>query len=441
MLQPNTAYTATLTVTDAFMLVATQALAFTTASNYSTPTVTITANPAATNAISPWVYGINFYQSNLTPPRNLTLNRTGGNRWTAYNWENNASNAGSDYGPYSNDDYLGGGDAPGEAVRSIIAGDRARGQASLATVPMQGYVAADKNGLVNIAAPNYLANRIKQAVYQKGSAFTASPATNDAYVYMDEFLWALRGKFSGDIYADPTLPTFVSLDNEPDLWSSAHLEIQRTNIAPETFIQKTIALSRALKSVDPAVKIFGPVNYGFEGIVNLQGFPGFTDTYWFVDKHLQELKAASDAAGQRLVDVYDFHWYSAAKSADGYEVGSLTGANLTSDQVQAIVQSPRSLWDTNFVENSWITGYLGGAPVCILGRLQAKIDASWPGTKLAITEYDNGGGNHIAGTIAQADNLGIYGSLGVFAATHWPLSLQVPPLYHRRFQNVPGLRR
>ena len=27
----------------------------------------------------------------------LTLARVGGNRWTAYNWENNASNAGSDW--------------------------------------------------------------------------------------------------------------------------------------------------------------------------------------------------------------------------------------------------------------------------------------------------------------------------------------------------------
>jgi O-glycosyl hydrolase len=40
--------------------------------------------------------------------------------------------------------------------------------------------------------------------------------------------------------------------------------------------------------------------------------------------------------------------------------------------------------------------------------------------KIAITEYENGGFNHIAGTIAQADNLGIFGSQGVFAANFWP---------------------
>jgi hypothetical protein len=36
------------------------------------------------------------------------------------------------------------------------------------------------------------------------------------------------------------------------------------------------------------------------------------------------------------------------------------------------------------------------------------------------TEYNNGGGEHIAG-IAQADNLGIFGAQGVFAAALWPL--------------------
>src|SRR5262249_15095761 len=33
---------------------------------------------------------------------------------------------------------------------------------------------------------------------------------------------------------------------------------------------------------------------------------------------------------------------------------------------------------------------------------------------------ENGGFNHIAGTIAQADNLGVFGAQGVFAANFWP---------------------
>src|SRR5207249_9436487 len=90
-------------------------------------------------------------------------------------------------------------------------------------------------------------------------------------------------------------------------------------------------------------------------------------------------------------------------------VTNMTGSFLTDAQVQAIVQSPRSLWDTTFKENYWITNSVLGGPIHILGRLQAKIDAEKPGMKIAITEYENEGMNHIAGTIAQADNLGIFG--------------------------------
>jgi hypothetical protein len=42
--------------------------------------------------------------------------------------------------------------------------------------------------------------------------------------------------------------------------------------------------------------------------------------------------------------------------------------------------------------------------------------------KISITEYNNGGGQHIAGTIAEADDLGIFGAQGLFAANFWALS-------------------
>ncbi len=70
---------------------------------------------------------------------------------------------------------------------------------------------------------------------------------------------------------------------------------------------------------------------------------------------------------------------------------NMTSSTLTDAQVQAIVQSPRSLWDTTYQENSWITNAVLGGPIYILGRLQSKITAENPGMKIAITEYNNGG--------------------------------------------------
>ena len=422
LLEPSTTYLATVIATDAFSLSTTQAVTFVT-TGASTPTVTITFTPTNTRPISPWIYGLNLLQGDVpNAPTNVNIpfHRMGGNRWTAYNWENNASNAGTDYGPFSNDDYLGGGDVPAEAVRSRIAQDRTNGAATMVTVQLQGFAAADKSGFIATNEVGYLTNHFKPVVFRKGAAFTATPPTNDNAVFMDEFISVLRGKFTNDIFADALTPTFVSLDNEPDLWRFTHPEIQLASLDATNYIARTIALAKAVKDVAPAAQLFGPVNFGFPGIFYLQESPGFSVDFMFFDKYLQDLKAAGDADGRRLLDVYDFHWYSEV-TVNGTTVTQFRGTNLTDAQVQGIAQSPRSLWDPTFREDSYITSdSLLAGPIRLLTRLQAKIDARYPGTKMAISEYENGGGNHIAGALAQADNLGIFGAFGIYAASFWP---------------------
>ena len=389
--------------------------------------VTITLTPSNTRAISPWIYGLNFYNGIANAPPLPTLDRAGGNRWTAYNWENNASNAGSDY-LYESDAYLSSSTTPAEAVRALIAADRAVGAASLVTVQMQGWVSADENGPASTNNPPDT-TRFKPLVFKKSSqtsaAFTTTPSTSDNAVYMDEFAWALDQKFAGlGIFgASAATPTFIELDNEPELWNSTHLEIQgSTPISSDAYIAKTISLTKALKDQFPGMTLLGPVNYGFGGIYSWQGELGATPSgaNWFADKYMAALKAASASYGKPLVDAYDFHWYSEASDPNGTRVTSLNGTSLTDAQVQAIAQSPRSLWDPSYSEKSWIHDVLGG-PIALLPRLQAKIAAASPGMKLGITEYNNGGCQHIAGTLAESDNLGIFGAQGVYAANYWPL--------------------
>jgi fibronectin type 3 domain-containing protein len=393
--------------------------------------VTITIDPTKSKPISPYIYGMNFYNGVTGAPPHLTFDRDGGNRWTAYNWETNASNAGSDY-IYDNDNYLSSSTVPAEAVRSFIAADQNAGLASLITVQLQGLVSADENGPVSVANPPDL-TRFKTVVDKKSTVsstpFTVNPPTTDANVYMDEFVWALDQKFTGlRIFGtNPTHPTFLSLDNEPELWNSTHLEVQGHNpVTSDNYITKTINLSKALKDQFPNVLIFGPVHYGFQGIYNWQGELSATPSgaNWFPDKYLQALKTASTAYGKPLVDVYDFHWYAEDYDSNGTRILNLTSTTLTDAQIQLIVQSPRNLWDPTFTDsgnsNPWIYQELGGTPINILGRLQAKINTENPGMKISVTEYESGGWNHIAGTIAQADNLGIFGAQGVFAASFWP---------------------
>ncbi len=393
--------------------------------------VTITINPAQTKPISPWIYGINAYSEVTGTPRGFTFDRAGASRWTAYNWETNASNGGSDYF-YENDDNLSSSTVPDEAVRSFIARDQSNGMATLMTVPLQGLVAADENGPVSLVnAPEM--SRFKVLVDQKSTVssvpFTLSPPTNDAYVFADESVWALDQKFPGmGIFgANPALPTFVCLDNEPELWNQIHPEVQGTNpITPAAFIAKTITMTQTLKKQFPDMVIFGPVHYSFLGMWYWRGeiSPTPSGANWFTDQYLTALSSASATFGKPLVDVYDFHWYAQEYDVNGVQSIDLTSTTLTDAQVQLIVQSPRNLWDPTFTDytNSkpWIFQRLGHTPINILGRLQSKINAEFPGMKMAITEYQNGGFNHIAGTIAQADNLGVFGTQGVFAATFWP---------------------
>ena len=395
------------------------------------PDVTVTIDPTQSKAISPYIYGTNFYSGNTDPPQLLTFDRDGGNRWTAYNWETNASNAGSDY-LYENDNYLSSSNVPAEAVRSFIAGDQVNGLATLMTVQMQGLVSADESGPVSVSNPPDL-SRFKVVVDKKSTVsatpFTLTPPTSDANVYMDEFIWALDQKFSGQgIFGKtPAHPTFIDLDNEPELWNTTHLEVQgSTGVTPATYISKTIALAEAIKDQFPDAVIFGPVHYGFEGIYSWQGAldPTPNGANWFPDLYLPAIKTASTAYGKPVVDVYDFHWYAEEYDSNGTRTLDLTSSTLTDAQVQLIVQSSRNLWDPTYNDagnsNPWIYETLGNTPINLLGRLQAKINAENPGMKLALTEYESGGWNHIAGTIAQADNLGIFGAQGIFAANFWP---------------------
>jgi hypothetical protein len=405
------------------------------------PNVTILVNPSETQTISPYIYGIDG-TSNASIPNvpDVTIFRMGGNRWTAYNWTTNASNAGSDY-LYESDNFLSSSTIPGYAVYPTINANIAAGQATLFTIPIQGLVSADESGPVpTINAPDLA--RFQNVVYQKSSVssapFTTTPpivavnGEDTGDVYDDEFVWAMNQlSTTKEIFSGTTsTPAFVDLDNEPDLWNSTHLEIQGpTEITPAAYIAKTLSVTEALKSQFPNIVIFGPSHYGFLGVYNWQ--TGIADTTptgenWFTDEYFQALSTASATFGKPLVDVYDFHWYPEDYDAGSTRVTSMTSATLSDEDMQLIVQAPRNLWDPTFTDpgnsNPWVSSVLGGAPIEFLPRLQAKVNAEFPSIKLSISEYETGGFNNIAGTVAQADELGVFASNGLFAGMMWPPS-------------------
>jgi hypothetical protein len=294
----------------------------------------------------------------------------------------------------------------------------ARNAGVVLTVPINGYVAADKNhgGDVRNSGSNYLQTRFKQDIAKKGAAFSLSPNVTDAYVYQDEFVNWVQASFPYG-QSDPNRPIFYSLDNEPDLWASTHAAIHPNATTYAELVQKTITFADAIKDVAPGSKVFGPVNYGWHGYTTLQDAPDRNGRD-FQTFYLQQLAQAETAYGQRLVDVLDVHWYPEAQGG-GVRI---IEPNNSDAVVAARLQAPRSLWDPTYTETSWITQWSTFGPINLLPRLQDKIDQNYPGTELAITEYNFGGGNHISGGIAQADVLGILGRSGIFAANEFPLA-------------------
>ncbi len=365
--------------------------------------------------ISRYIYGVNRKLEGDWA--GLPLRREGGNRWTAYNWTNNASNAGNDW-HFQNDNGMGNTDSPAAPLVSALENASANKAAMVVTVPINGYVAADKkgDGDVRKSGPDYLTTRFAREEPAKGSPFTLTPDPKSPVVYQDEFVNWVKTKYPYG-QTDPLRPIFFSLDNEPDLWNATHKEVHPDKPTYAEIIQKSTDYAKAIKAVEPKAKIFGPVNYGWQGYVRLQDAPDANNRD-FQEVFLAAMQAAEKAAGKRLLDVFDIHWYPEA-SGGGKRIGTPdSGPEL----IEARVQAPRSLWDPTYTEKSWITKSSTHGPINLLPRMQKKIDANYPGTLLSMTEYNYGGGGHISGAIAEADVLGIFGQQNLFAAAEWPMA-------------------
>lgn len=433
--------------------------------------------------ISRYIYGIN---QQLPGYSNFTLQRLGGNLTSAWNWVTGNSNAGRDY-YYQNESlsyFTGGTTGPGGAAIPMLQADKAQNAATLLTVPINGYVAANEaddsvlnNAVTTVptavsatatvipvanaaaipttpyyivvrgeemevtgidlahnqltvvrgisggnvalkandavylapdvrnAGANFLQTQFEQALPTKPGgpgSFTLTPDPNSPYVYADEFVnWVNKTFPNGQ--TNPNTPIWYELDNEPDIWNSSHTELQPNAVTYAQLLQESIAYAKAIKSVAPNTMVFGPVSYGWEGFVSLQNAPDASGRNW-LEYYLQQMQQASAGAGQRLLDTLDIHFYTS-----------------TPDDPASTVQAPRSLWDPSYMENSWIAQSIPGA-IDLLPRLQADINTYYPGTKLAISEYNYGSGDDIFGAIAQADALGIFGVQGLYAATEWQLS-------------------
>lgn len=384
--------------------------------------VDITVDMSGTRkSISPYIYGIN--DAGYLDSVDVNVVRQGGNRYSAYNWENNYSNAGSDW-KNSSDTFLTNGYSeelaatPG-ACALHLSDDCVKHNVpyKMATIQMAGYASADADGEVTEVAPS---PRWKQVKATKNAAFSLTPDTTDDYVYMDEYVNYLVNKL-GDASTATGINGY-NLDNEPGLWNSTHSLMHPDQTTYAEMVEKSTEYASAIKAVDPKAEVFGLALFGFGAYTQFVNAPDADSSYnWFISYYLDKMADAEKTAGKRLIDAIDVHYYSEATGTDRV---TNCNDNTHEDCIEARVQAPRTLYENGYIEDSWI-GQWGQQYLPILPNIQDSIKTYYPGTKLAMTEYNFGGGDHVSGAIAEADALGAFAANDVYLATLWPLTSNI----------------
>jgi Glycoside hydrolase family 44 len=396
---------------------------------------------AGRHAISPDIYGMNFADRTTSAQLGLTVDRSGGNATSRFNYLNSTTNTGSDYF-YEN--------VPATPASTFISADRAAHLKTVWTLPMTGWVAKralashpydcgfpterfpsqDATDPYDSHCGNGLHNGAQLGPAVPTDTSTAiGPSFDQTEVAK---LVSLYGKASAG-----GVPIY-ELDNEPSLWNSTHRDVHPAALTYDELASKTTAYAAAIKTADPSAAILGPGDWGWcayfysaaDGCNNGpdKAAHGNKD---FAPWYLSQLQAYQTAHGVRLLDYFDEHYYP----QDGI---ALTTAGSAAQQAQRL-QETRTLWDPTYLDDSWI-GKDVGAKVDLIPRMHSWIDSSYPGTKLSISEYNFGGLESLNGALTEADVLGIFGRERVDLATLWggPTATQPGSFAFRLFRNYDG---
>ncbi len=383
--------------------------------------------------ISPYVYGLN---SQVPADTGATVRRNGGNRGSVYNWEGNFSNAGEDY-HHQSDQWpctvmaIANCDEPAAQFLEFFEKNKAAGAETVVTVPMLDYVSADKAGPVKPEdkAPSA---RFVASKPRKGKPFADTPDLKDGSVYQDELVHYLIKKLGK---AQQGGVKFYSLDNEPALWPSTHPRVHPDRTTYAEVVQRSEATASAIKDVDPSAFVLGGVMFGWAEFQSLTSAPDSAkhnaDFGTYTDFFLDAMKQAEKKHGRRLADALDVHWYPEARGTQ-----RITLEDASRSTIDERLQAPRSLWDPTYTEKSWIAQQTG-KPIRLIPWLRDTIEKRYPGTQLAMTEYNYGATTHISGALAQVDVLGALGREGVHLATYWGKGAgvdQLPPYIASAFR-------
>ena len=416
--------------------------------------VTLTVDVAShRHPIAPEVYGVAFASTAQLKALNVSLNRSGGNSETRYNWRLNAHNHAADFFFESIADS---GSTAGAETDAFIQATRDANSAAMVTVPMIGWAAKlglNRGKLASFSIRKYGAQTGNDTAYfadaGNGIRSAGSPPVYvtgndpaDANVPSDtafQGAWVEHLIQKWGTSASGGILNYL-LDNEPSLWHSTHRDVHPTGATLEEIRDRCLDYAAMIRSRDSRAVIFGPEEWGWSGYLYsgydqqygaAHGYSSFPDRAahgnqdaipWLLDRW----READAKSGRRSVDVLSVHFYP-------------QGGEFSEDVSSAMQwrrnRSTRALWDPSYVDETWIQ-----TQVRLIPRLKEWVAAHYPGTRIALTEYNWGAEKHISGALAQADVLGILGREGVDFATRWTCPATNTAAFNaiRLFRNYDG---
>ncbi len=394
-------------------------------------------------AISPYIYGMNFADEAMAKELGISVNRWGGNATTRYNWTIDVSNRAGDwfYENIPND---------GNGADGYVRQNQRAGAETIMTIPMIGWTPKSRDVTCGFSVSKYGAQQYTDpyrpdcgnGVRSNGKPVTGNDPTDTSAAIDPSFAQDWVGHLTETFgTADQGGVKFYNLDNEPYLWNINHRDVHPDPVSYDELRDLTYAYGAAVKAADPNAQTLGPAEWGWSGYFFSAKDAAGDGNWWtqpldrlkhgnkpLVQWYLEQMQAYEQKNGVRILDYLDLHYYP---QQDGVALSS----KINSSTQELRLRSTRALWDRSYSDESWI-----GEPVYLIPRMREWVDSYYPGTKIALSEYNWGALDHINGALAQADILGIFGREGLDLATLWdPPAADEPGAYaFRMYRNYDG---
>jgi hypothetical protein len=388
---------------------------------------------ANVHAIDPNIYGAAFATTAQLADLHLPLNRDGGNASDTYSFAQDATNHGSDWFFES----IASGSGNGQGMDSFISAAKAGGAQPSVTLNLFDWAAklgANRADLGSFSVAKYGPQQSTDPWnanwgngVQTNGTNIAGNDPNDAYIP--------NSPASEQVWIQHLINTFgtsqnggvkyYTLGNEPGLWNSTHRDIHPAGDTLPELLNRIISYASMVKALDPGAQILGPEdaaqNWGAT-------YNGLNAEAWLLD----QLRQHDAATGQRLLDYFTLHFYPQ---------GGQFSDDVSTNMELLRNRSTRSLWDPNYVDESWIasTGINGGK-VNLINLMKNWVNTYYPGTKIGVTEYNWGAEGNMNGATTQADIWGIFGREGLNLADRWTTPATGSPTYlaMKMYRNYDG---